>query len=122
MVVVVNGCTDETAAVAFDAGARVIESAPGYGNALLSGYRYALGLPALPWVVQMDADGQHPAASVPQLVDALERADAVVGSRLARGGSAAGWPRRRLAVACSYSSGAGGTPTVDGIASLNHLP
>ena len=28
VVVVVNGCTDETAAVAIDAGARVIESAP----------------------------------------------------------------------------------------------
>ena len=95
VVVVVNGCTDETAAVATNAGARVIESPPGYGNALLTGYRHASQFADLRWVVQMDADGQHPAASVPQLVGALERADAVVGSRLVRGGSAAGWPRRR---------------------------
>ena len=95
VVVVANGCTDDTAAVAIDAGARVLESAPGYGNALLMGYRHASQFRDLQWVVQMDADGQHPAASVPQLVGALERADAVVGSRLVRGGSAAGWPRRR---------------------------
>ena len=95
VVVVANGCTDQTAAVAIDAGARVLESAPGYGNALLMGYRHASQSGDLQWLVQMDADGQHPAASVPQLVGALERADAVVGSRLVRGGSAAGWPRHR---------------------------
>ena len=111
VVVVANGCTDETAAVATDAGARVLESEPGYGTALLTGYRHALQVADLRWVVQMDADGQHPAASVPRLVGALERADAVVGSRLVRGGSAAGWPRRRrwtiraMGVATRWMSG-----------------
>jgi glycosyltransferase involved in cell wall biosynthesis len=95
ILVVVNGCEDETAEVAARAGATVIHSDPGYGSALLAGYRYALSQADLPWVVQLDADGQHPACEIPRLLAGLSGADVVIGSRFAEGGHAAGWPRRR---------------------------
>lgn len=95
VLVVVNGCSDDTAAIAGEAGATVIESEPGYGTALLAGYRYAADRTDLPWLVQLDADGQHPAEAIPGMVAALAGADVVVGSRFARGGSAPGWPLHR---------------------------
>jgi len=95
IVVVVNGCTDDTAAVAEQMGAEVLESAPGYGLALLTAYRHAASTKELPWLVQLDADGQHPAEAIPLLLETLEHADVVIGSRFADGGTAEGWPRRR---------------------------
>jgi dolichol-phosphate mannosyltransferase len=53
----------------------------GFLEALRSGYDI---------VVQMDADGSHPPASVTQLLDALSAADLVIGSRYIPGGSARG--------------------------------
>ncbi|MBA2953758.1 glycosyltransferase [Nocardioides sp. MAH-18] len=46
-------------------------------------------------VVQMDADGSHPADAVPRLVAALQGADLVVGSRYVRGGRTVDWPWHR---------------------------
>lgn len=95
IVVIANDCTDDTALVADQAGATVIESARGYGQALRAGYRYAISKPSVPWVLQLDGDGQHPPDAIPRLVEALGRADLVIGSRFASGGSADLWPRRR---------------------------
>lgn len=80
VVVVENASTDDTARRAHDAGATVLRSAPGYARALRTGFVHALRQGA-PWVVQMDADGQHPAAALPALLAALDDADLVVGSR-----------------------------------------
>ena len=52
----------------------------GYARALRTGFRHALDHGAR-WVVQMDADGQHPADAVPGLLRALDTADSVIGSR-----------------------------------------
>ncbi len=88
VVVVENDSVDDTAAVARAAGAVVLRSGPGYARALRTGFIHALRSGA-PWIVQMDADGQHPARSLPVLLDALARADLVVGSRFVDG---AGYP------------------------------
>ncbi len=103
VVVVANGCSDDTVERAMDAGATVIASMPGYGEALVAGYSYALDKWAQghqkQWLVQLDGDGQHPPQAIPQLLEQLAHADLVIGSRLAPGGSANGWPiQRRAAV------------------------
>lgn len=95
MVVIVNGCDDDTEEQALLAGATVIHSAKGYGEALLAGYRHAAQDLNLPWLVQIDADGQHPVPCIPVLLDALDEADLSIGSRLVSGGSAPGWPLLR---------------------------
>jgi glycosyltransferase involved in cell wall biosynthesis len=77
VLVVANGCTDDTAEVARAAGAEVIESEPGYGRALLAGYRHLRGSS----VVQLDADGQHPPEEIPLLVQHMSSVDLVIGSR-----------------------------------------
>jgi len=95
VVVIANGCTDRTEENALKAGATVIQSVPGYGAALLEGYRYALGFENVQRIVQLDADGQHSAADIPRLWSALDDSDVVIGSRFVKGGDAPGWPRRR---------------------------
>jgi len=80
VIVVENGSSDDTATQAAAAGAIVLHSGVGYARALRTGFIHALRGGA-PWVVQMDADGQHPAESLPGLVDRLAHADLVVGSR-----------------------------------------
>lgn len=78
VLVVANGCSDDTAEVAEAAGAEVIYSAPGYARALAAGYRALAGGGP---VIQLDADGQHPPSAVPALLAGLGEADLVIGSR-----------------------------------------
>jgi glycosyltransferase involved in cell wall biosynthesis len=84
VLVVDDGSTDRTAAVAAAAGARVV-SLPfnlGVGAAVQTGYLAALR-GGYDVAVQVDGDGQHPAGQLPRLARALEQrgADLVVGSR-----------------------------------------
>ena len=84
VLVVDDGSSDATAVVARDAGAKVI-SLPfnlGYGVALQTGFKYALER-GYDYVVQMDADGQHEACSVLDLITEARKgtADVVLGSR-----------------------------------------
>lgn len=80
IIVVDDGSTDETAAVARQYGARVL-SAPysmGNGAAIKRGAREAAG----DVLVFMDADGQHDPGHIPQLLERLEQGyDMVVGAR-----------------------------------------
>lgn len=82
--VVDDGSTDATAAVAEAAGATVLRLPVnlGVGGALRCGFRYAVG-EGYDVAVQVDADGQHDPATVPQLLAVLREsgADMVVGSR-----------------------------------------
>ncbi len=84
ILVIDDGSRDNTVESAMGAGAKV---APlpfnlGYGGALQTGYKYAKQK-GYRYVVQMDADGQHEPACVPDLLAALKEPDTdiVLGSR-----------------------------------------
>jgi glycosyltransferase involved in cell wall biosynthesis len=81
-IVVDNGSTDGTAAIAATAGARVVESARGYGAACKAGSDAALGSSDI--LVYMDGDGSDVIADLDRLVGPIERdeADFVIGSRM----------------------------------------
>jgi len=82
ILVVDDGSTDETAALAAAAGARVV-SLPfnvGVGGAMRTAFLYAQRH-AYRAVVQVDADGQHDPADLQRVLDGLVDADVVVGTR-----------------------------------------
>jgi len=84
VIVVDDGSTDDTAAVAAEHGARVLSSPYPMGNgaAIKRGARAASG----DILVFMDADGQHDAADIPKLLERLEAGyDMAVGARGAGG-------------------------------------
>jgi dolichol-phosphate mannosyltransferase len=62
----------------------------GLGRAYVAGFREALANGA-EQVVQMDADGSHDPAHLPDLIATLERADLVIGSRYVAGGGVRNW-------------------------------
>lgn len=69
VVVVDNGSTDETAAVACELGARVVtERVRGYGASVGRGLKEAVG----DIIVTLDGDGTYPMEAVPYLVSMLE--------------------------------------------------
>jgi glycosyltransferase involved in cell wall biosynthesis len=89
IIVVNDGSTDDTAAVASQHGAIVLSSPYPMGNgaAIKRGTRAASG----DILVFMDADGQHDPALIPQLLARLEEGfDMVVGARNAQGQANAG--------------------------------
>ena len=97
VVVVDDGSSDGTPALARDAGATVVEHAfnTGVGGAVRTGYRYAIEA-GYDFVVQVDADGQHDPAEIPELLAAAEDCDMVIGSRY-RDGSIEQYPFVRRA-------------------------
>jgi polyprenyl-phospho-N-acetylgalactosaminyl synthase len=95
-VVVDDGSTDGTQIAAERAGAALVAHAfnLGQGAALQTGIDYALRQGA-EVIVTFDADGQHRAADIAHLVEALEtrRADFVLGSRFLENSSNVPLPR-----------------------------
>ncbi|MBK6697125.1 MAG: glycosyltransferase family 2 protein [Myxococcales bacterium] len=80
-IVVDNGSTDDTAAVARAAGATVVsEPIAGYGRACKSGLQAALEAD-FDVIAFMDADGSDPPHELVRLVEALEGYDVVLGTR-----------------------------------------
>ena len=88
VVVIDDGSTDGTWAVARRAGVAVLRLPfnLGIGGALRTGFRYAVA-EGYDRGVQLDADGQHDPALIPRLLAALDHADFVVGSRFGGEGS-----------------------------------
>ena len=82
ILVVDDGSSDETAARAAAAGARVVRHPYNKGNgaAVKTGIRQATGT----FILIIDADGQHPAADAARLVARLDEYDLVVGARSGR--------------------------------------
>ena len=84
VVVIDDGSTDDTAAVAEQAGATVLRQVPnqGKGAALKRGFRHAIdeGADA---VVMLDADGQHDPAEIPKFLHehAAHQSDLIIGYR-----------------------------------------
>ena len=81
VVVVDDGSSDDTAAVAETAGARVIRQSPnqGKGAALRAGFAAALA-DDVEAVITLDGDGQHDPAEIPTFL-AAEPAELIVGQR-----------------------------------------
>jgi glycosyltransferase involved in cell wall biosynthesis len=90
MLVVDDGSSDDTAAVARAAGARVVRLPfnLGAGVAVQTGYKLAVR-EGFDCVVQLDADGQHEPADIPALLSIIARdeADVAIGSRFLDEGS-----------------------------------
>jgi glycosyltransferase involved in cell wall biosynthesis len=93
VLVVENGCTDGTPALARSLGAEVVsQPGRGYAATIAAGFRAALAR-GFSQALQLDADGQHPPGAAPALLAALGEADLVTGSR-AGTGSPGTLPRR----------------------------
>jgi dolichol-phosphate mannosyltransferase len=69
----------------------------GLGAAYLHGFRVALDR-GYDVIGEMDADGSHQPEQLPRLIDALQDADLVLGSRWVPGGSVVNWPWTRQAL------------------------
>jgi len=87
VIVIVDGSTDMTEAVAREAGAIVIRHAEncGAGAATMTGLEAARRF-GYSIAITIDADGQHATADIPRLVDTLkkENADLVIANRFGR--------------------------------------
>lgn len=92
-IVVDDHCTDLTAAIAHEHGARVVvnDHHPGYGHAVKAGLREARGT----YVVVMVADGSDSADDLLEMYERAKRfkCDAVFGSRFVPGATTVGYPR-----------------------------
>ncbi len=88
VLVVNDGSSDETSAVARSCGVQVLDLPfnLGVGGAMRAGFRYALA-EGYDVVVQVDADGQHNPREVPRVVQRLQHADVVIGARFADEGT-----------------------------------
>lgn len=90
VLVVDDGSTDSTAAAARQAGAEVLSSAAnqGKGVALQRGLRRAHEL-GCAWALLLDGDGQHAVEDIPAFLAAMavDRADLVIGNRMAAPGA-----------------------------------
>lgn len=66
----------------------------GLGAAYIAGFRWALDR-HYDVLVEMDADGSHQPEQLQGLLDAMDGADLVIGSRWVSGGSVVNWPAHR---------------------------
>jgi glycosyltransferase involved in cell wall biosynthesis len=127
VVVVDDASSDRTAAIVATFPTVKLIQLPfwmGYGGALQTAYKYALHA-NYDAVVQLDADGQHDPAFIQKLIDHLQHADLVVGSRflVATYAYRMPWIRRvgcyALSVLARMSSGIRITDPTSGFQALN---
>jgi dolichol-phosphate mannosyltransferase len=103
------------------------EGRGGLGRAYVAGFDWAIGH-GYEIVVEMDADGSHPADRLPAMLDTLianPRVGLVIGSRWVRGGSVVNWPKRReflSRAANAYARIALGVPARDITAGYRAYP
>ena len=72
----------------------------GLGGAYIAGFHWGLNR-GYDVLIEMDADGSHQPEQLPRLIEAIDRADLVIGSRRVPGGKMVNWPaHRKLISAC----------------------
>jgi dolichol-phosphate mannosyltransferase len=71
------------------------EGKQGLGTAYIRGFRHALETDA-ELVMQMDADLSHDPKYIPDILEAIEDHDLVIGSRYIKGVNVVNWPMERL--------------------------
>ena len=89
VLVVAGDCSDDTAALARDAGATVLEiNRPGKGRAVRAGWQHLLDHPGWDWILMLDGDGQHDPGHASALIAAAAEASTssdpplmIIGSR-----------------------------------------
>ena len=93
-----DGTADKVKAMAFEESRIHLIQRPhkmGLGSAYREGFRFALAGP-YEVVFEMDGDGSHRPKYLPRLLEALQGADVVIGSRYVKGVSVIDWPIGRL--------------------------
>ena len=96
VLVIDDGSPDGTAQIARALGIEVIERAgkQGLGSAYRAGFSIALER-GYTYVIQMDADGSHQIADLEKMMEWIENADLLIGSRWVKDGAIANWSRFR---------------------------
>ena len=87
----------------------------GLGRAYRDGFQRALDA-GYDRIIQMDADLSHDPMKLPELLQASNAADLVIGSRYCPGGGVQNWPARRIMLsrfACWYVHRIAGIPAAD---------
>jgi len=125
VLVVDDGSSDDTAKIAKEAGAIVIthETNKGKGNAIKTGFRYALDH-GFDYVVTIDGDGQHNPAEIPNLVGNIMNNghDISLGFRVGQDTEMPKWRKvgkRVLDYATSFGSGGFVTDSQCGFRAFN---
>ncbi|MDA3813635.1 MAG: polyprenol monophosphomannose synthase, partial [Candidatus Cloacimonetes bacterium] len=67
----------------------------GLGSAYVAGFKFALEN-GYDFIFEMDADFSHDPDDIPRMLDEIENADLVIGSRYVKGIHVVNWPLRRL--------------------------
>lgn len=91
------------------------EKKSGLGTAYIAGFRYALEN-GYDYIFEMDSDFSHDPAYIPEFLNAINKADLVLGSRYIKGVNVVNWPITRLLLsyyANVYARWATGLPVKD---------
>jgi len=125
VLVVDDGSRDNTAQVAREAGATVLQLPfnMGVGGAMRTGFKYAKNY-GYSQVIQVDADGQHDPRDIKAVLDGLQHADIAIGARFADKGNYTvrgprKWAMKVLAWTISRVAGTNLTDVTSGFRAAN---